>query len=54
LLPLMSWELWNEHKVGIFRRRFSSTLSLIAKIKDQARMLCIAGAKHLRQIIPEE
>nr|TKW03306.1 hypothetical protein SEVIR_7G015600v2 [Setaria viridis] len=51
---LVAWKIWNERNARIFRRGYSSVTSLIAKIKDQARMWCIAGAKNLREIIPGE
>ncbi|OEL30396.1 hypothetical protein BAE44_0008584 [Dichanthelium oligosanthes] len=45
MLLLVAWEVWNERNVRIFRRIYFSAASLIANIKDQARMWCFVSEK---------
>jgi hypothetical protein len=54
LLMLISWEVWKERNARVFRHHISATNVIIAKIKDEARAWCLAGAKNLCNIIPGE
>ena len=53
LALLVTWELWREQNARIFKYRHQrSPTMLIAKIKEEARLWCSAGAKRLRQVLP--
>ena len=47
---LVTWELWREQNARIFEHQHKSPTVLIAKIKEEARLWCSAGAKRLREI----
>ena len=49
---LVTWELWRERNARIFEHQYKSRTVLIAKIKEEARLWCSAGAKRLREILP--
>jgi hypothetical protein len=51
---LISWEIWNERNARIFRHHFSTTTLISNKIKEEARLWCLAGAKALCNIMPRE
>ncbi|KAG2592888.1 hypothetical protein PVAP13_5NG584850 [Panicum virgatum] len=52
LLLLISWEIWNERNGRIFRHKESSLLTLLAKIKEEARAWRLARAKCLSELWP--
>lgn len=54
LLLLICWEIWNERNGRIFRHKESSVLTLLAKIKEEARAWRLAGAKCPRDLWPGE
>jgi hypothetical protein len=54
LAMLISWEIWKERNARIFRHHFSTADMVINKIKDEARLWCLAGAKVLCNIMPRE
>jgi len=51
LLLLVNWEIWKERNSRIFDRREVSTLTLLGKIKEEARMWGFAGARHLASFV---
>jgi hypothetical protein len=54
LTLLVTWELWNERNVRVFRSKHMSPLVLFEKkIKSEARLWVYAGAKRLGEIMPE-
>jgi len=54
LILLVNWKIWNERNARIFYHKELAASSLLAEIKDEARLWRIAGAKHLAQILPTE
>jgi hypothetical protein len=54
LAMLISWEIWNERNARVFQQYFSTSDMVINRIKDEARLWCLAGAKALCNIMPRE
>lgn len=52
LLLLVVWEIWKERNERTFQRKERSAPTLIATIKEEAKLWCIAGAKFLSAIMP--
>jgi hypothetical protein len=44
---VVSWEVWNERNARVFRNKHAPSLVLLAKIKNEARLWVITGAKKL-------
>ncbi|RLN17873.1 hypothetical protein C2845_PM02G15410 [Panicum miliaceum] len=53
LILVVAWEIWNERNARIFQRKFKPPELLIEKIKAEAITWCLAGAKHLKEIVSE-
>ena len=51
LVILVCWEVWMERNARIFNRTEAPSFMVTAKIKDEASMWIIAGAKHLAHLI---
>ena len=51
---LVSWEIWNERNARVFRNKYAPPMALLAKIKTEARLWVLAGAKRLGEIMPGE
>ena len=51
LIILIIWGLWNERNERVFQHHENSTIVLVAKIKEEARAWCIAGAKSLASFL---
>jgi len=51
LLLLVNWEIWKERNSRTFDRREVSTLTLLGKIKEEAKMWGFAGARHLASFV---
>jgi predicted negative regulator of RcsB-dependent stress response len=45
LVMLISWEIWNERNARVFRQHFSTSTMITNRIKEAARVWCLAGAK---------
>jgi hypothetical protein len=45
LTILVAWEIWKERNTRIFDRHHNTLEALIGKIKEVARLWCVAGAK---------
>jgi hypothetical protein len=50
----ISWEVCKERNTPVIRHHQYSTTMVIGKIKDEALAWCLASAKHLSNVIPEE
>jgi len=51
LILLVNWEIWKERNSRTFDRREASTITLLGKIKEEARTWGIAGARHLASFV---
>ena len=54
LMLLVSWEIWKERNARVFRNVAVPVGVLVARIKDEMTLWCLAGAKHLCNIMPRE
>ena len=54
LTLLVSWEIWNERNGRVFRNKYVSPPSIYAKIKYEANLWVLAGARHLGVLLPGE
>jgi hypothetical protein len=54
LTLLTVWEIWNERNASVFRNKQSPFFVILDKIKVEARLWAIAGAKKLGSILPGE
>jgi hypothetical protein len=54
LMMLISWEIWNERNARVFRKVSSMPSSVVVRIKNEANLWSIAGAKKLGSIMPRE
>jgi hypothetical protein len=48
------WEIGKERNARVFRQKISPTFIILDKIKCEARLWVIAGAKRLGDLMPEE
>jgi len=51
LAMLITWEVWKERNARIFNRQETSVTMLLEKIKAEANLWIVAGAKALRDVI---
>lgn len=51
LVMLVIWEIWKDINGRIFQRKKQSTITLIAKIRNEASTWARAGVKHLESSI---
>jgi hypothetical protein len=54
LVLLTVWEIWKERNARVFRHKLSPTFVILDKIKCEARLWVLAGAKRLGELIPGE
>ncbi|XBI19709.1 hypothetical protein VPH35_061160 [Triticum aestivum] len=54
LMLHISWELWNERNARIFRNIAVPVGVIVARIKEEASLWSMAGARHLSNIMPRE
>lgn len=52
LILLVVWEIWKERNQRIFELKESTTTYQLAKIKEEARLWMLVGAKRLRELLP--
>uniref|UniRef100_A0A453SEU3 Uncharacterized protein n=1 Tax=Aegilops tauschii subsp. strangulata TaxID=200361 RepID=A0A453SEU3_AEGTS len=52
LMMLISWEIWKERNARVFRNTAVPVGVIVAKIKEEASMWCLAGAKILSNVMP--
>ena len=53
LIILTAWRIWKARNACVFNDATPSTNSLIARIKDEAKLWARAGARGLRAILPQ-
>jgi hypothetical protein len=51
---LVSWEIWKERNVWVFRNQAMKLNMIVSKIKEDVVLWCQAGAKALCNIMPRE
>jgi hypothetical protein len=54
LTLLTVWEIWQERNARVFCNKLSPTFVLLDKIKNEARLWVLAGAKGLGNLMPGE
>jgi hypothetical protein len=54
LTLLTVWVIWEERNARIFKHKLSPTFVILDKIKCEARLWAIAGAKRLGDLMPGE
>jgi hypothetical protein len=54
LVLLTVWAIWQERNDRIFRRKLSPTFVILDKIKCEAKLWVLAGARRLGDLIPGE
>jgi hypothetical protein len=54
LTLLVTWEVWNERNARVFRNKSAPSGFVIDKIRNEARLWVLAGAKRLGNIMPGE
>jgi hypothetical protein len=54
LTLLIVWEIWKERNARVFRKKLSPMFVILEKIKCEARLWVLAGAKRLGIIMPRE
>jgi hypothetical protein len=54
LTMLTVWEIWNERNARVFRNKQSPSFVILDRIKTEARLWVLAGAKKLGSIMPGE
>jgi hypothetical protein len=54
LILLVVWELWQEQNARIFHHKLAPTFVIVDRIKSEARLWVLAGAKKLGELLPGE
>ncbi|KAM3386139.1 hypothetical protein ACQJBY_009655 [Aegilops geniculata] len=54
LMLLVSWEIWKERNARVFRNLAVPVGVIVARIKEECNLWCLAGAKHLCNSMPRE
>jgi hypothetical protein len=54
LALLFTWEVWSERKARVFRNKSATPFVLIEKIRKEAALWVLVGAKRLGEIMPGE
>jgi hypothetical protein len=54
LAMLVSWDVWKERNTLVFRNHSSAVAMVVARIKEEAAMWSLAGAKALTNVILSE
>jgi hypothetical protein len=54
LALLVSGEVWNERNAREFWNKASTTMMVVAKIKEQVELWSTTGAKALSNVMPRE
>ena len=54
VMMLVSWEIWKERNARIFRNAATPTTIIVTRIKEEAHMWTLAGAKHLSSLMLRE
>jgi hypothetical protein len=53
-IMLVSWEIWNERNARVFRNIAMLPNIVVEKIRGEAALWSLAGAKNLSSIMPRE
>ena len=48
---LVTWSNWKERNARVFNNTEKTVARLVEEIKDEARLWCQAGAKHLAALV---
>jgi formate dehydrogenase assembly factor FdhD len=51
LAILVTWSIWEERNARVFNNTEKTVDRLVEEIKDEARLWCQAGAKHLAALV---
>jgi hypothetical protein len=51
---LVSWEVWNERNARVFRTKCALPHVVLDRIKKEAWMWVLAGARRLGELMPRE
>ena len=54
LTLLVTWEVWNERNARVFNNKSVPSLVLLDKVKNEARLWVLAGAKCLGNLMSRE
>jgi hypothetical protein len=54
LTLLISWEIWCERNARVFRKKNAPSMVVLDKVKSEARLWVLAGAKRLGTLMPGE
>jgi hypothetical protein len=54
LTLLISWEIWCERNARVFRNKNAPSIVVLDKVKCEARLWVLAGAKRLCTLMPGE
>ena len=54
VMMLVSWEIWKERNARIFSNTAAPTTVVVARIKEEAQLWALAGAKHLSSLMSRE
>jgi hypothetical protein len=54
LAMLIIWEVWNERNDRVFKNKSAPTQVVFEKIKKEANLWVLAGAKSLSNLMPRE
>ena len=51
LAILVTWSIWKERNARVFNNTEKTVARLVEEIKDEARLWCQEGAKHLAALV---
>jgi hypothetical protein len=51
---LVSWEIWKERNARVFSNNAPTMAMVVNKIKDEAALWSLAGAKALSNVMPRQ
>jgi hypothetical protein len=54
LFMLISWEIWKERNVRVFRNTYTTSSFIVVKIKEEIALWSLAGAKAVGNVMPRE
>jgi hypothetical protein len=54
LTLLISWKIWCERNARVFRKKNTPSMVVLDKVKSEARLWVLAGAKRLGTLMPGE
>jgi hypothetical protein len=54
VMMLVSWEIWKEQNMRVFRNTATPSTVVVVKIKEEAHLWALAGASHLSTLMSRE